>query len=133
MTALDLITAALRRIGVLNATDAPSAEDADLALQTLTLLFESWATKGVWAYTTVALADTLTLPKGARPALLLTLAEQIAPSFRVAVDPILVRDAAQARADYFASARRAPALETRDSGLPDGEPNLGDILTGRSV
>lgn len=45
MTILDLITASLRRLGVLAAGEVPTAEDASDALDTLNQLLDSWATE----------------------------------------------------------------------------------------
>lgn len=129
MTARDVIQAALREIRVLGASDTASGDDATHALQKLWLLMEGWKVEGIDAYRTAGLSETLKLPDGAVPALILTLAEDLAPSYGVQVSPMTVRNAGRARARYFASRRTTPSLETRDHGLPYGGPGHIDIST----
>lgn len=129
MTARDVIQAALREIRVLGASDTASGDDATHALQKLSLLMEGWKLEGIDAYRTAGLSETLKLPDGAVPALVLTLAEELAPSYGVRVSPMTVRNAGRARARYFASRRTTPPLETRDHGLPYGGPGHIDIST----
>jgi hypothetical protein len=129
VTARDVIQAALREIRVLGASDTASGDDATHALQKLLLLMEGWKVEGIDAYRTAGLSETLKLPDGAVPALVLTLAEELAPSFGVSINPMTVRNAGRARARYFASRRTTPSLETRDHGLPYGGAGHIDIST----
>jgi hypothetical protein len=69
---------------------------------------------------TVLPSDTVSLPPGYTDALMLTLAESLAPSFRVQLDPITARRAMEARARAFGNASRIPRLNTRDAGIPGG-------------
>jgi P22 tail accessory factor len=66
METLDLITDALRSIGVIDATQSPSAEQGAAALRTLNKLMASLAEDGIdlgYAPTTT-IADDITLPLG---------------------------------------------------------------------
>lgn len=53
MTTRDLITTALQRINVINAGEAPSADDVNDALDRLNDLIDSWATERLTIYSTV--------------------------------------------------------------------------------
>lgn len=65
----------------------------------------------------LALSDTFTLPPGYRRTLMLTLAEDLAKPFGVAVHPETTRQAALARDITFGVNRQTPALATADYGL----------------
>jgi hypothetical protein len=68
----------------------------------------------------LALATTFTLPPGYRAATVLTLAEDLAPAFQVAVSPMTVEKARQARARIFGNNDVTPRLVTADAGMPGG-------------
>lgn len=60
MTGLDLIRAAMRKIGVLNSTEPPSGEDADDVLMELNLLLDRWNAKAEASFSTGFAPFTLT-------------------------------------------------------------------------
>lgn len=64
------------------------------------------------------LPDTLSLPPGYQDAVTLTLAESIAPGFKVAVDPAMAQAARFARAQTFGANSAAVKLTTKDEGMP---------------
>lgn len=68
----------------------------------------------------LALTDTLSVPPGYQDALTLTLAESIAPSFKVAIDPSLAQRGRMARATTFGANSVAVKLTTQDDGMPGG-------------
>lgn len=85
-----------------------------------------------WTRTVLAqllLTSTFSLPPGYEKALTLTLAEDSADLFGVAIPPQMPAQAAQARATIFSNNRRTPRLETRDAGLPGGRGTYS-YLTG---
>lgn len=65
----------------------------------------------------VAQTDTVTLPQGYDAALMLTLAEILAPGFGQSVAPGTAKRASEARAVIEANNRFTPSLQTRDSGM----------------
>lgn len=65
MTGLDVVRAAMRKIGVLNATEVPSGEDADDVLAELNLLLDRWNAKPESAFATGF--TPLTLSPGLSP------------------------------------------------------------------
>lgn len=97
----------------------PSAA-LSIVLQTRVLLAE------------VDLADTFTLPPGYQDALTLTLAEDLAAPFRVAVSPITQQHAREARARIFGNNVRPVRIRTQDAGMPSGGSKRGtfNYLTG---
>lgn len=60
MTGLDLVKAALREIGIINAVDEPSAEDADFALGLLNRIVDNINAERGQVYADALLSDTLT-------------------------------------------------------------------------
>jgi hypothetical protein len=60
MTARDLITAALRRLGVVAAGETPSADDVSDSLERLNDLIDAWGTERLSIYQTVRSTWTLT-------------------------------------------------------------------------
>lgn len=53
MTTLELITAAMKRIGVLDATESPTGQEANDALERLNDLIDSWGTERLTMYTSL--------------------------------------------------------------------------------
>ena len=53
MTALDLITAAMKRIGVLDASEAPTGQEANDGLERLNDLIDGWGTERLTMYTSL--------------------------------------------------------------------------------
>lgn len=80
---------------------------------------------------TLLATDTVSLPPGYPDALMLTLAESIAPGFKVEMDPVTRQRAIEARARAFGNNSRIPKLRTRDAGIPGGRGGF-NYLTGQS-
>src|SRR5574343_1563542 len=59
-TALDIVTMALRDLGITNAVDPPSAEDAAFALSKLNVLLDNWNAERQAVYEDVFASYTLT-------------------------------------------------------------------------
>lgn len=134
----DLCTDALRELGVLNAADPPSGEDADLALGRLNLLLDNMQAESKDVYAPVlanlslpvAWSDTLILPAGYQAFLMFTLAEDLASPMRVALSPKTERKAALARHRVFGTTAEPQTIRTRDDGVPGSRGLAWDYRTG---
>jgi hypothetical protein len=60
MTAGEIITSALKRIGAIAATESPSAEDAATGLEALNLLIDQWQTERLTVFTLTRATWTIT-------------------------------------------------------------------------
>lgn len=75
-------------------------------------------------FATVGINDTVNLPSGYHNAIMLTLAENIAPSFVGAnLTPLTITAGRKARAIIFANNVLTPRLETQDAGMPRNNRN----------
>lgn len=84
--AQDTITRALRLIGVIEAGETPSAEDATDALATLNEMLHGWAKEGVdIQHITLALTDTFKVHDSWLRGIRYNLAVEIAPEYGAAV------------------------------------------------
>lgn len=98
-TALDLITRALRKLGVYAAGEDPDAEDAEDCLAALNDMLAGWSINGIdLAHTTLVLTDVLDVPDDHLEAITLSLAERIASQFAAQVSPVDAAIADQGRA-----------------------------------
>lgn len=71
----------------------------------------------------VTINDTLNLPSGYQNAIMLTLAEDLAPAFGRPLHPKTVERASQARARIYAANEFVPTLRTQDAGMPSNTRN----------
>ena len=78
------------------------------------------------------LADTVTLPSGAKRMLRLLLAMELADDYGAPIDPKLERKAAQAKAAYMRSNARPQASMQYDASLSGsfGRPSYSDFIAG---
>jgi hypothetical protein len=123
MTALDLITRALRKIKVLASGESPTSDEADDCLLALNDMLASWSINGLdIAHTTLALTDTLDVPDDHLEAIRLSLAENVAGDFGAQMaqaDVIAAQDARAALKAYHFSIKAIgidhPAAARRSS------------------
>lgn len=136
MTNLDIITRALLKIGVINESETPSAEQGADALTELNQLMEEWDEAGIalgWCEQTDTSA-TAPLPPYAERGVTLRLALALAPSYggAASVTPALIGDAE----DSLKKLQRKVLLKgivARDSrNMPQSEVagRTFNILTG---
>lgn len=99
MTARDLVTAALRLLGVVAQGEAPEASAADDARKALNTLLGDWTLEGLTSIPTVdTLNQVLYLPTGWETALRFGLAVVLAPEYGIE-PPLAVRvEALEAKA-----------------------------------
>lgn len=76
----------------------------------------------------VALADTLNLPSGYQNAIMLTLAEDLAPAFGRSPNGTTTTKAREARARIFSVNEFVPRLQTQDAGMPSNTRNRATFL-----
>lgn len=81
-------------------------------------------------FASVASVDTFSLPPGYQDALTLTLAEDIAGPYGVALPPLLPVRAGEARARIFRANSRPPRLCTTDVGMGSRRGDTWDYQTG---
>lgn len=105
-TALDIITGAMRKLGVLELGETPSGDEGAAVLDSLNDLCNSWTGKDVHTgfSTLSSTADEFILDERHHGAVKALLAEYIAPDYSVAVTPELRKQAYEGwlmiRADY---------------------------------
>lgn len=114
-TVLDLITDSLRELRVINATDAPASEDADLGLRRLNLIVDDWNAQREAIYAETF--STFVLVPATQPHL-------IGPSGTTGWDTVTQRPVAISRASLIIGTARYP-IAVRDrtwyAGLYDPE------------
>lgn len=91
------------------------------------------STYGLELFTTntfaqVAITDSLNLPSGYQNAIMLTLAENVAPSYGKAISPLTAAKAREARETIFAVNSLTPRLMTQDAGMPSNSRNRASFL-----
>lgn len=138
MTNIELIGRALLKLGVINESETPSAEQGIDALHELNQMLEEWEESGIklgWCEQADAdLSNTAPLPPYAERGVTLKLALALAPSYggAASVTPALVADAE----DAFSIIRRKAALKalkpSRMDNMPASESSgyTYDIQTG---
>lgn len=105
-TALDIITGAMRKLGVIPSGQAPSAEEADEALECLNDLCNSWTGKDVHTgFSTLEnVSDDFILDERHHGAVKAILAEALAPNYGATVSSELRKQSYQGwlmiKADY---------------------------------
>lgn len=87
-TALDVTTRALRRLGVLHATETPRAADAQHGIDTLNSMIASWPAQGMEiSDTSLPLADRF------EQGVIALLAVRLSEDYGVTPGPVLLSDA----------------------------------------
>ncbi len=98
-TATQISTRALRRLGVFDALESPSAMDVAAATEALTAMIASWEAEGLSG-------DVLPIDSRFEQAVVAMLAERLAEEYGKQPGPVLMRDAANGwaaiQAAYFA-------------------------------
>jgi hypothetical protein len=121
MTALEVITRALRTLKVYGAGEDPSAADEEDCLLALNNMLAGWSINGIdLAHITLIASDTLDVPDDHLEAICLSLAERIAGDFGAEITP-----ANQAIADQGRAAIRAYHFNIATLGIdhPAAVPN----------
>jgi hypothetical protein len=136
MTNIELITKALLKLGVINESETPSAEQGIDALAELNALMEEWDEAGIrlgWSEQT-DLSETAPLPPYAERGVTLMLALALAPSYggAASVTEALVGDARMAYDRLHRKAMLNNLKEADSRNLPAAEGGVSNfnILTG---
>lgn len=104
-TVLQHLTAAYRKIGVVQEGEQPNAEQTADGIATLSSMLAGWEGRGVptgLSTVTLAAGDTLPLPATHDEAVQTNLAMRLAPEYGAAVHPLLVEQADQSFRDLQA-------------------------------
>lgn len=116
-TALEIVTGALQELGVLDADEAATAEDAARGLKKLNDMIAAWENDDlVLGVPALVLVDTISLPASHIEALETNLAIRLGPSFGEQPSPITVQLAASGF-DALVAAYRVPRSVPVDAGL----------------
>ena len=123
ITNSDVVTDALRELGVVSETDSPSAEQGASALRKLNQMLEGWKESGIdlgyFAQTT--LSDTCPIPAYAELGVTLALAARLAGSYGVALSAETATSLDSAYSVILRSAMNAALPEADMSNRPFGE------------
>jgi hypothetical protein len=130
MTARDIITGALKKIGALASGETLSASEASDGLAELNRMLGSWRTEGslVQISEIADLSDELSLPDGYADALVYNLAVRLAPDYGRMVPDMVVMAAIESMATIKRTGHRPSYLKVDDGLLPHGQTY--NILTG---
>lgn len=119
-TALETITRALRRIGIIAEMEAPSAEQGAEALIVLNDMMNGFNSQGIqYSHTDLALADTLNVPDDQTRNVLLLLCSELADEYgkelstNLGLQVMNARQALQAAYYSVPLAEPDPGLENR--------------------
>lgn len=129
MTVIELITLALKDIGVIGTGQTASAEDVNDSLTALNQLIEEWNLQDnykpvdadgvrVPLATYATTADTITAAAGFQAAIRYSLGERIAPSYGVALRPDLLKLGTHSRRVYKRTNTKPQELEMPLELLP---------------
>lgn len=81
-TVLDIITRAMRKIGVVAHDEEMTADQAQNGLDAMNMMMHSWSiTMPTWTHTDLVLADTFTLPPMFHEGAVYQLASRISPEY----------------------------------------------------
>lgn len=134
MTAIDLITSALRSIGILGETETPSAEQGAAALKNLNQLMASLAEDGIdFGYApTETTTDEILLPLGHVGAIQALLAQVEASDYGVDIPPAVAGIASNGYSRMLGQAVSGQIKAARSGTLPYGQnrPYGWNIYTG---
>lgn len=122
-TALDIITGAMRKLGVIEANAQPSAEEAEQGLSALNDMCNAWNAQGIFTgFSTLATtADEFILDERHHGGVKAMLAVYLAPEYSAAPSPLVMGQAYSAglllKADYrpIDTLRVDTALQTMPS------------------
>lgn len=123
-TANDTIKSALRKIGVIAAGEAPTAQEATDGLECLNDMLHGFSADGIaFAHTTLALADNLPVPDEQVQHIKAMLAVYMAPEYGATPSPIVLAQAENARR-YLQGAYSLPVTASADSALLNGNAGV---------
>lgn len=111
-TSRQIITAALREIGVLASGETMAAADAADAIETLNRMLASWEQRGVLigAKFPLALDDTVPIAAREEYVAVLKLAEMLAPSYGATVPPAVAQIAERGFRGMQAERNKPPVV-----------------------
>lgn len=123
MTNLDLITAAFRRLGMLDENESPSAEQGSIGLRCLNQVLAEWNQRGIgfpsW-HTQTALSDALPIPDWAERAVSGALCIELAAEYDRPVSDALATVATNSF-DALQRKRLLQSLQPVEPSLPAAE------------
>jgi len=126
-TARDIITRSLRELGVVDAIETPSAEDADVGLATLNDMLAAWELDAIpLGLGTVTLNTDLAVPASHNEALRANLTLRLAAVFGVQVPALVLEQAARGYRNLQAAYARKRLLSA-DPALRWRRETLGEV------
>jgi hypothetical protein len=126
-TARDIITRSLRELGVVDAIETPSAEDADVGLATLNDMLAAWELDAIpLGLGTVTLNTDLAVPASHNEALRANLTARLAALFGVQAPAMVVEQAARGYRNLQAAYARKRLLSA-DPALRWRRQTLGEV------
>jgi hypothetical protein len=135
MTNIELITKALLKLGIINESETPSAEQATDALDELNQMLEEWEESSInlgWSEQTSTSA-TAPLPPYAESGVILQLALALSPSYggAASVTPALIKQADESMRmiERKAAIKVISEADSRNLPVAEGQYRTNRILT----
>lgn len=126
-TARDIITRSLRELGIVDAIETPSAEDADAALDVFNDMVAAWELDAIpLGLETLTLNSDLALPASHMEALRANLTARLAALFGVPAPALVVEQASRGYRNLQAAYARRRLLAA-DPGLRWRRETLGEF------
>lgn len=134
ITNSEVITDALRELGVIDETESPSAEQGADGLRKLNQMMETWDVGGISLeyFAQTVLSDTCPIPAYAEMGVTCSLAIRLAPTYRAQVSAELAANAEAAMRVILREAvsPELPVATMQNRPLAEGDNGFFSILDG---
>lgn len=118
-TVAEIVSGALGLLRVLDATEAPEAEDMETAISALNMMMVRWEANGYsvgWSPVSNP-ADVMPNVPDADEAIMYNLAVKLRPRYGVSIDPDVFADASRLKSDVLADVFASSPMEM-ERGIP---------------
>ncbi|SET91307.1 packaged DNA stabilization gp4 family protein [Stenotrophomonas indicatrix] len=118
-TVAEIVSGALGLLRVLDATEAPEAEDMETAISALNMMMVRWEANGYsvgWSPVSSP-ADVMPNVPEADEAIMYNLAVKLRPRYGVSIDPDVFADASRLKSDVLADVFASSPMEM-ERGIP---------------